>query len=71
MTINKAIDIDQYPLPRPTDLFATFTNGKYFTKLDLSQAYQQMRLEETSAQYHASRIVSLPFGVAMASASHR
>ena len=51
VTINGAIDIDQYLLPRPSDLFATLTNGKLFSKLDLSQAYQQMRLEETSAQY--------------------
>ena len=37
------VTINNAPLPRPADLFATLTNGKYFTKLDLSQAYQQMR----------------------------
>ena len=37
-----------HPLPRPEELFA---NGKAFTKIDLSQAYKQMQLEESSAQY--------------------
>ena len=76
VTINQAIDIDQYPLPRLADLFATLTKGKYFTKLDLSQAYQQMQLEETSAQYltinsHQGlyQQTRLPFGVASAPAT--
>ena len=75
VTINQAIDIDQYPLPRPADLFATLTNGQHFSKLDLSQAYQQMRLEETSAQYLTINThqglyqqTRLPFGVASAPA---
>ena len=51
VTINQAIDVDQYPFPCPIDLFATLAKGKSFPKLDLSQAYQQMRLDEESAQY--------------------
>jgi len=51
VTVKQAIDVDQYPLPRPTDLFATMAKGKKFSKLDLSQAYQQMQLDEQSAQY--------------------
>ena len=39
VTINGALDVDQYPLPKPEDLFATLANGKSFSKLDLSQAY--------------------------------
>ena len=76
VTINGAIDIDQYPLPRPSDLFATLTNGRLFSKLDLSQAYQQMRLKETSAQYLTINThqglyqqTRLPFGVASAPAT--
>ena len=74
-TINKPIDIDQYLLPRPADFFATSTNGKLFSKLDLSQAYQQMRLEETSVQYFTINThqglyqqTRLSFGVASAPA---
>jgi hypothetical protein len=40
---NPALDVDQYPLPCPTDFVSAFTGGKYFTKLDLSHTYNQMR----------------------------
>lgn len=49
MTVNQCLDVDQYPLPRPDDLFATLANGKTYSKLDLSQAYQQMVLDKESA----------------------
>ena len=75
VTVNQSLDVDQYPLPKPDDLFAMVTNGRVFTKLDLSQAYQQMLLDEESRQYvtinthlglyHYTR---LPFGVASAPA---
>ena len=52
VTINQALDLDQYPLPKPEDLFATLAGGKKFTKLDLSlKAYQQLLLDEDSAKY--------------------
>ena len=38
MTINQVLDVDQYPLPTPDDLFATLAGGQKFTKLDLAQA---------------------------------
>ena len=50
VTVNECLNVDQYPLPRPDDLFATLTNGKTYSKLDLSQAYQQMVLDEESAK---------------------
>ena len=49
--VNQALDIDQYQLPQPEQLFATLAGGKIFTKLDLSQAYQQLLLEENSCEY--------------------
>ena len=33
VTINQALDVDQYPLPKPEDLFATLAGGKKFSKL--------------------------------------
>ena len=48
VTINPALDIDQHPLPRPEEIFATLAGGQKFTTLDLSQAYQQVLLEESS-----------------------
>ena len=73
VTINQALTVDQYPLPKPEDLFATLANGKHFTKLDISQAYLQLALEEDSMKYvtinrHQSlyQFTRLPFGIASA-----
>ena len=75
VTINQELEVDQYPLPKPEDLFATLAGGRKFTKLDLSQAYQQLTLDESSKQYvtvntHRGlyRYNCLPFGVASAPA---
>ena len=38
-TVNPSMEIDQYPLPKPEDLFAPLAGGQKFTKLDLAQAY--------------------------------
>ena len=40
VTVNKAAKVDQYPLPRIDDLFASLSGEKEFTKLDPSHAYQ-------------------------------
>ena len=75
VTVNQCLDIDQYPIPKPDDLFATLPTGKFFSKLDLSQAYQQMLVSEESAKYltintHLGlyQYNRLPFGVASAPA---
>lgn len=74
-TINSVLEVDQYPLPRPEDLFAALTGGQQFTKLDLRQAYLQMELEPESqglvtinthqGLYQYTRV---PFGIAPAPA---
>ncbi|XP_029106250.1 uncharacterized protein K02A2.6-like [Scleropages formosus] len=51
VTINPWLEVEQYPLPRTQDLFAKLSGGQRFTKLDLSQAYQQVPLEESSKRY--------------------
>ena len=75
VTINQALEVDQYPLPKPGDLFASLAGGKKFSKLDLSQAYQQVPLDEESRKYvtintHRGlyRYTRLPFGIASAPA---
>ena len=75
VTINPSLSVDQYPLPKPEDLFASLAGGTIFAKLDLSQAYLQLQLDEKSVPYvtinthqgfyHHTR---LPFGVASAPA---
>ena len=75
VTINRELDVDQYPLPKPDDFFAMLAGGNKFSKLDLSQAYQQLPLDEESMRYvtvntHCGlyRYTRLPFGVASAPA---
>ena len=50
ITINKAAKVDAYPLPRVEELFAALSGGKYFTKLDMSQAYLQLQLDEQARE---------------------
>ena len=45
VTINRAVKVDSYAIPRIEDLFA---RGKKFTKLDLAHTYQQIQLDEDS-----------------------
>ena len=45
-TVNKASTIDKYPIPKIDDLFASLAGGQKFTKLDMSQAYQQLCLDD-------------------------
>ena len=51
VTINQALDANQYPLPKPKELFATLAGGTKFSKLDLLQAYQQLTLDKQSTKY--------------------
>ena len=73
VTINPVSRLNRYPIPKIEDLFATLEKGKYFTKIDLSQAYQQLPLDEESQKLcvintHKGlyRYTRLPFGVASA-----
>ena len=65
VTVNKSLEVDQYPLPRPDKLFAALSRG------DLTHAYQQMILDTHSCVYvtintHQGlfRYTRLPFGIA-------
>ncbi|CAL9705831.1 unnamed protein product [Knipowitschia caucasica] len=48
LTVNPVSKLEQYPIPRLEDLL---TGGEKFSKLDLSHAYQQVSLDETSKPY--------------------
>ncbi|XP_044764458.1 uncharacterized protein K02A2.6-like [Coccinella septempunctata] len=50
VTINPCIEVDQYPLPRIEDLFRRLQGGSQFSKMDLSDAYQQICLDEESKE---------------------
>ena len=73
MTVNPVSRLNRYPLPKVEDLFATLAEGKIFTKLDLTQAYQQLKLDTPSQKYvvintHKGlfQYTRLPFGVSSA-----
>ena len=51
LTVNKAARLDTYPIPKLEDLFSRLAGGAIFTKLDLSQAYAQLKLDEESKQF--------------------
>ena len=42
--MSKSLEVDQHPLPKPDELFAALSGGAKFSKIDLTQAYQQMVL---------------------------
>ena len=74
-TINPHLDVNQYPLPRPEELFAALNGGVHFTKLDLSEVYMQFELDEESKKFlvintHKGlyRVNRLPCGVTSAPA---
>jgi len=74
-TVNQACIVDSYPLPRADELFADLSGGKYFTKLDMSNAYLQLVLSDFSKPYvtintHKGlfQYNRLPFGIASAPA---
>lgn len=47
ITLNKCLEVDRFPLPRVEDLLAKLHGGLKFTKLDLSQAYAQLELDDS------------------------
>ncbi|KAK7882126.1 hypothetical protein WMY93_028300 [Mugilogobius chulae] len=75
VTLNPALCVDKYPIPRIEDLFASLAGGQRFSKLDLSNAYLQMEVDESSkklltisTQKGLFCFNRLPFGVASAPA---
>ncbi|CAK1581572.1 unnamed protein product [Parnassius mnemosyne] len=51
MTINKALIIDSYPLPKISELCASLHDCRYFSRLDLSNSYNQFLLDDESQKY--------------------
>ena len=73
VTVNKVAVLDRYPLPRIDELFANLSGGTKFSKLDLSQAYHQIALDESSCKlatlnthYGLFQYRRLPYGVSSA-----
>ena len=72
-TVNRVAKLDRYPIPKMEDLFSSLAGGKSYSKIDLSQAYQQLRLDDKSMKYvvintHKGlfKYTHLPFGISSA-----
>ncbi|XP_053229066.1 uncharacterized protein K02A2.6-like, partial [Podarcis raffonei] len=72
-TINKALMAHAYPVPVVSHVLATLAGSKIFGKLDLAQAYQQLPVDEATAEAQmivthrgAFRVKRLQFGVSVA-----
>ena len=72
-TVNPVSKLDKYPIPKVEDLFAKLAKGKRYTKLDLSQAYLQVPIDEESKRILVVntskglfRYTRLPYGVSSA-----
>ena len=48
LTANPVMCVNQYPLPKIDDIFATLAGGKKYSKLDLTQRYHHMDLDEAT-----------------------
>ena len=63
--INMAAKVDHYPMPKTEDIFAKLADKKLFVKLDMSDAYTQLILDESSQHsigthgYHSLSIWSI------------
>ena len=50
LTANRASRMEHYPLPKVEDLFSTLAGGTLFTKLDMSQTYLQLLVDDQNFQ---------------------
>ncbi|XP_046803806.1 uncharacterized protein K02A2.6-like [Lucilia cuprina] len=75
VTINKYLSDFNYPLPLIDEIFASLQGGQLFSKLDLSNAYNQLILDDKSqllctwsTHIGTLKMKRLPFGVKPAAA---
>lgn len=75
ITVNQSLNVDQYPLPKADDIFDALAGGRKFTKLDLTQAYLHLPLDQELKPFctinthrELCQFTHLPFGIASAPA---
>ena len=50
LNVEKALQDHYYPLPSPEEIFNILNGGKNFSKIDLSDAYLQIEVDEESSK---------------------
>ena len=75
-SLNKNTIVDKFPLPRISDLLDKLSRAKYFSSIDLSAAYHQLRIAEGDQEKTAFitpqglyEYVVMPFGLVNAPSS--
>ena len=70
VTVNPVIRKEIHPIPSVQELFSDLSSGKRFTKIDLSNAYLQLELDENSKKFTTINTLKglyqynrLPFGI--------
>ena len=48
VTVNRQLYVDQHPIPRVDELYAKLQGGQHFSKLDMSDAYLQVELDDAT-----------------------
>ncbi|XP_031330866.1 uncharacterized protein K02A2.6-like [Photinus pyralis] len=73
ITVNKVLRPETYPIPNVQDMLANLAGGRVFAKLDLTQAYQQLTVDDEAAEAQtiithkgAFRVKRLQFGISNA-----
>lgn len=73
VTINTAMRAHPYPIPAVNQLLSSLSGGGYYAKIDLAQAYLQLRVDDDSAEAQtiithrgAFKVKRLQFGVNVA-----
>ncbi len=73
VTVNAQLETQRYPIPRPEDLMHKLSGGYYFSKIDLADAYNQIKLGPESQRRlalstHRGILLQtrLPFGISSA-----
>lgn len=73
--LNDALEKYEYPLPTSDSIFASLNGGKYFSKIDLADAFLQVLVDDGSKKYltintHKGlfQYNRIPFGIKIASA---
>ena len=51
VTVNPVIEVEKRPIPKVEDLLTVLVGGKKFSKIDLSQVYEQMVLNSEDRKY--------------------
>ena len=58
--LNRNIDVDQHPIPTLDSLLEKHQGGKFYSKIDLADAYLQIELDDESKKFC---VVNTPFGL--------